>query len=206
MAAAAAGRSADRMVLAADHQTAGRGRLDRRWDAPPGANLLVSMLFTPVPAVPASLTQRVAVAAAQTAERLVPGVRIDLKWPNDLLVGDGKVGGILAERSGDVVVVGLGFNIGWSPPGAADLGGAVAPARFLARLLATIDALPGDVGPLHRDRLVTIGRAIRADLPGGASLTGTAVDVDDDGRLVVLDDAGRHRILDVADVVHVRAG
>src|SRR3954466_13886918 len=85
----------DRTVLAARHQTAGRGRLDRRWDAPPGANLLVSILFREGVDRPHRITQRVAVAAAVACER-VAGVRADIKWPNDLLLGEAKLAGILA--------------------------------------------------------------------------------------------------------------
>src|SRR5262245_52243553 len=109
----------DRSVLFADHQTAGKGRLDRRWDAPPGANLLVSMLFHEVPAQPSELTRRVALAAVAACRELV-GVEVRLKWPNDLLVDERKLAGILAERaaSGDVVV-GIGLNVGWAPDGAA---------------------------------------------------------------------------------------
>ncbi|HAP74918.1 MAG TPA: biotin--[acetyl-CoA-carboxylase] ligase, partial [Acidimicrobiaceae bacterium] len=80
----------------ARHQTAGRGRLDRRWDAPPGSNLLVSMLFRSMPTVPAELTWRVGLAACAAAEG-VAGVSPTLKWPNDLLLGDAKLAGILAQ-------------------------------------------------------------------------------------------------------------
>src|SRR5829696_8759863 len=97
----------DRSVLVAAHQTAGRGRLDRRWEAPAGANLLVSILFHDVPANPSELTRRVALAAVDAC-RAVSGVEVTLKWPNDVLVGDGKLAGILAERDGSgSVVVGM---------------------------------------------------------------------------------------------------
>src|SRR5262245_51200128 len=75
----------DRSVLVADHQTAGRGRLDRRWDAPPGANLLVSLLFHRPPADPGELTRRVGLAVVD-AGRGVAGIAAVLKWPNDVLV------------------------------------------------------------------------------------------------------------------------
>src|SRR5215213_8744390 len=92
---AAAQRGApDRSVLVTAHQTAGRGRLDRRWDAPPGTNLLVSILFHEVPVHPSELTRRVALAAVG-ASREVAGVDVRLKWPNDLLVGERKLAGIL---------------------------------------------------------------------------------------------------------------
>ena len=95
--AAAADRLPDRSVLVADHQRAGRGRLDRRWDAPPGSNLLVSMLFRHVPDPPGELTRRVGLAALEACGRTA-GVRAGLKWPNDLVVDGAKLAGILAER------------------------------------------------------------------------------------------------------------
>ncbi len=113
--AAAATGAPDRSVLVADHQTAGRGRLDRRWEAPPGANLLVSILFRTVPSPPSTLTQRVGLAAID-ARRAAAGVDAVLKWPNDLLVGERKLAGILAQRAADgSIVVGLGLNVGWAP-------------------------------------------------------------------------------------------
>jgi len=176
----------DRSVLFADHQTAGKGRLDRRWDAPPGANLLVSILFHEVPPHPSELTRRIALAAATACRRLT-GIDVQLKWPNDLLVDDRKLAGILAERhaSGDVVV-GLGLNVGWAPEGAAKLGADLAPAAVLQALLVAYDELPADVGDAYRAALGTLGRQVRVELPNGV-IEGTATDVEADGRLVVLD-------------------
>jgi len=203
--AVAAGTAGARTVLAADHQTAGRGRLDRRWDAPPGANLLVSIAFVPVPATPAEATQRVGLAAvAAVREHLVDAV-VGLKWPNDVLLDGAKLGGILAQRSSatDAVVVGIGLNVGWAPPGAASLDAVVTPPELLARLLAELDALPADIVDLYRSELLTLGAQVRVELPGG-ELLGTAVDVDDDGRLAVSDGRGVVHRLDVGDVVHLR--
>lgn len=219
LAAARAG-APDRSVLAADHQTAGRGRLDRRWEAPAGANLLVSMLFRPMrfrpmlfgraSAVPGELTRRVGLAAVDAC-REVAGAEAVLKWPNDLLLDGRKLAGILAQRTpGGEVVVGIGLNVGWAPDGAARLGGTVAPADVLAAMLEAYDRLPGDIGDLYRRRLDTLGRQVRVELPslgdGHAprSLHGRAMSVDDDGRLVVLDECGVSHHLDVGDVVHVR--
>jgi BirA family biotin operon repressor/biotin-[acetyl-CoA-carboxylase] ligase len=202
------GEAGERTVLATDHQTAGRGRLDRRWDAPPGSNLLVSILFERVPDVPVELTQRVglaAVAAARLATGEQAGEPIGLKWPNDLLVGDRKLAGILAQRAPDgAVVVGLGLNVGWAPEGAARLGDGVRPAQVLADLLAGYDALPDDIGPRYRRELATLGRRVRIELPGRVTVQGIAEDVDRQGRLVVRDDGGATHPFDVGDVVHVR--
>jgi len=101
------------VVLAAEAQTAGRGRMGRRWTSPPRAGLTFSVLLRPY-GVPAALLGWVplltgtAVAAALPA---VTAVQPRLKWPNDVLVGDAKLGGILAERSGSAVVAGIGLNV-----------------------------------------------------------------------------------------------
>jgi BirA family biotin operon repressor/biotin-[acetyl-CoA-carboxylase] ligase len=193
----------DRSVLFADHQTAGKGRLDRRWDAPPGANLLVSMLFHDVPAQPSELTRRVALAAVAACRELV-GVEVRLKWPNDLLVDDRKLAGILAERaaSGDVIV-GLGLNVGWAPEGAARLGDGVTPGDVLRALLVAYDRLPADVTDAYRAALDTLGRRVRIELPSGI-VEGTATGVEPDGRLVVLDACAVSHRFSAGDVVHLR--
>lgn len=193
----------DRSVLVADHQTAGRGRLGRRWDAPPGANLLASLLFHDVPGDPGELTRRVGLAAVDGC-RAVAGVTAALKWPNDVLVGDRKLAGILAERgAAGSVVVGLGLNVRWAPAGAARLGADVAPLAVLAAVLAAYDALPVDIGGRYRQALTTLGRAVRIELAGGI-LDATATDVAPDGRLVVVDNCGLTHRIDAGDVVHVR--
>jgi BirA family biotin operon repressor/biotin-[acetyl-CoA-carboxylase] ligase len=200
---ATAGSRPDRSVLAAGHQTAGRGRLDRRWDAPPGANLLVSLLFHVVPDDPGELARRVGVAAVDAC-RESAGVVASLKWPNDVLVGDRKLAGILAERSATgSVVVGLGLNVRWAPDGAARLGPTLAPVDVLHALLTAYDRLPVDITARYHQELTTLGRRVRIELAAG-SLEGTATDVDPDGRLVVLDACGITHRVDVGDVVHVR--
>jgi len=193
----------DRSVLFADHQTAGKGRLDRRWDAPPGVNLLVSILFHDVPTHPSELTRRIALAAA-TASRELAGVDVRLKWPNDLLVDERKLAGILAERaaSGDVVV-GLGLNVGWAPDGAARLGDDLAPRDVLRALLVAYDRLPADISDDYRAALGTLGRRVRIELPNGV-VEGTATDVEADGRLVVLDACAVTHRFSAGDVVHLR--
>jgi BirA family transcriptional regulator, biotin operon repressor / biotin---[acetyl-CoA-carboxylase] ligase len=203
---AAAHGAPDRTVRAARHQTAGRGRLDRRWEAPPGANLLVSLLFTHVPEVPHELTHRVALAAAVAVER-VTGLRPVLKWPNDLLLDGAKLAGVLAQAAAvdghPVVVVGIGINVGWAPPGAARLGDDVHPLAVLAALLRAYDELPADLHDEYRARLGTLGRQVRVELPDGV-VEGRAVDIESDGCLVVLDECGISHRFQVGDVVHLR--
>jgi BirA family transcriptional regulator, biotin operon repressor / biotin---[acetyl-CoA-carboxylase] ligase len=201
---AIAATAPDRTVLRADHQTAGRGRLDRRWDAPPGANLLVSILFRDVPEPPSELTQRVGLAMVDAA-REVAAVGAALKWPNDVLVGDAKLAGILAQRAPEgPVVVGAGVNLGWAPDDAARLGD-IAPRRFLAAMLVAYDALPVDIVSRYRAALTTLGRRVRVERPHD-TVVGTAVDVDASGRLIVVDECAISHHVDAGDVVHLRPG
>jgi BirA family biotin operon repressor/biotin-[acetyl-CoA-carboxylase] ligase len=204
-------------VLAADHQTAGRGRLDRRWDAPPGANLLVSIALPPAVEVPSETTHRVGLAALHAIRRITgDGVESGLKWPNDLLLDGRKLAGILAQRSPtrEVVVVGLGLNVGWAPDGAASLADPVAggvaahPTDVLCAVLDALDRLAtlgaDELMAAYRRDLHTLGRDVRVEMPDGSTVRGRAVDVDGSGRLIVEAPGHRH-VLDVGDVVHVRA-
>ena len=151
--ARAAGPDGDGLVLAAEHQSAGRGRLDRRWEAPAGTNLTFSTLLRPEwltapdegsPDRPGLVTSALAVSVAEVLETL--GLDAAVKWPNDvLLVGEhpGKVGGILAELvTGErpAIVVGLGLNVGWPPPESAISDEPVPPgATSLARAGVSAD-------------------------------------------------------------------
>ena len=205
----------DRLVLVADHQEAGKGRLDRRWEAPAGANLLVSILFRTVDRNPHDLVHAVAVAAA-TAVRTLTSHAARLKWPNDVLVDDRKLAGILAtagphdETSGRsaFVVVGMGLNVGWAPDGAARLGDGVSVGDVLAEFLTELDAVSRlGVDELHaryRSLLATIGREVRVELPDGSTVEGRAIDVELDGRLAVLDACGVTHRYHVGDIVHLR--
>ncbi len=151
--ARAAGPAGDGLVLAAKHQSAGRGRLDRRWEAPAGTNLTFSTLLRPEwltapdegsPDRRGLVTSALAVSVAEVLETL--GLDAAVKWPNDvLLVGEhpGKVGGILAELvTGErpAIVVGLGLNVGWPPPELAISDEPVPPgATSLARAGVSAD-------------------------------------------------------------------
>jgi BirA family biotin operon repressor/biotin-[acetyl-CoA-carboxylase] ligase len=198
---AEAATARDRTVLRADHQTAGRGRLDRRWDAPAGANLLVSILFRG-PIEPAELVRRVGLAVVLAA-RDACGVDAALKWPNDVLVDGRKAAGVLAQQAPNgAVVVGAGVNLGWAPDGAARLGD-VDPDGFLRTVLDAFDALPDDVSELYRASLATLGRRVRVERPTDA-IVGTAIDVDAHGRLVVLDECAISHHIEAGDVIHLR--
>ena len=224
---AAAGAPEGRVVVA-DHQTAGRGRRDRSWSAPPGSALLASVLLRP--RLPAEGRHLVVVAAGLAAVEAVArttGVRPGLKWPNDLLAGDPerKLAGILAEvGAGDAVVVGMGLNLrgaGLDPAvrhlaiAADELGGRAAArddllVAWLIRLEAALSLLevldgPAELIRRYRDACVTVGRAVRVEVAGRSEpLAGTAVGVADDGRLLVESADGRLTAVTAGDVVHVR--
>lgn len=208
LAAAAAG-APDRSVLRARHQTAGRGRLDRQWIAPPGANLLVSLLFRDVPPHPHQLTQRIALAAARACTEIAD-LTPALKWPNDLLLDGRKLAGVLAQSAGGgpdqppaFVVVGIGINVGWAPHDAARLGDGIDPGDVLEAMLRAYDGLPHDITDDYRAALATLGQYVRVELPG-STVVGRALDVLPDGRLVVLDECGISHRFDTGDVVHLR--
>src|SRR5215472_1231374 len=97
-------------IVVADHQSAGRGRLDRRWEAPPGTALLASFVLPRHPL----LSLAAGVAAAEAC-----GEGVGLKWPNDLMIGGRKAGGILVEVTDDRAIAGIGINLTAAPPGAA---------------------------------------------------------------------------------------
>src|SRR5262249_30390351 len=99
-------------VVVAEHQTAGRGRLGRRWEAPPGRALPASWVM-PV--------RDLAPLAAGVAAASACGESVRLKWPNDLLIDGRKLGGILVDRTAEKCIVGTGINLHWAPPGAAKL-------------------------------------------------------------------------------------
>lgn len=198
-------------VLMADFQTAGRGRLDRTWDAIRGANLLVSLLFRTDDRPLHHWTQIVGLAARE-ALRDVAGADVEMKWPNDLLARNAKIAGILAQAGVGFVVVGIGVNVGWAPEGAVcvrDVSRSTCtPVEVLAAMLPHVDRLEAMTATqLHEHyvaSLATIGQRVRVEL-ADAEVIGTAVGVGVDGRLHVVDDCALSHHVDTGDVVHLRA-
>jgi BirA family biotin operon repressor/biotin-[acetyl-CoA-carboxylase] ligase len=212
-------------VLVTDHQTAGRGRLGRTWIDPAGASLLVSVLLRPGNGRSLHGATQAAGLAMQAACRRVADVDAELKWPNDLVVGSRKLAGILAEVVADsgvasAVVIGVGVNVNWPEPvpvEVADLAVALNHVAgrpvdrdalleaFLAELTTQVDAWEGSPATLladYRTHLATIGRDVWVDEPAGRR-RGHAVDVDDDGALLVDFDGGVRRVTagDIHDVL-----
>ncbi|MGW6566078.1 biotin--[acetyl-CoA-carboxylase] ligase [Streptomyces sp. NPDC054975] len=219
-------------VLVAEEQTSGRGRLDRDWVSPPRAGIFVSVLFKPdVPVHRWGWLPLLAGVASATGLTKSAGVDLSLKWPNDLMVSVGgeerKTGGILAERAGaDGVVVGIGVNVTLKEeelpvPGAGSLllADAVSTDRdtLLRSVLRSLEHWYGEwvradgdpeasgLQAAYTARCSTLGRHIRADLPGERMLEGEAVALDGDGRLVVETEGGGTEAVGAGDIVHVRA-
>ncbi|MHB1924728.1 MAG: biotin--[acetyl-CoA-carboxylase] ligase [Acidimicrobiales bacterium] len=219
------------LVAVADHQTAGRGRLGRTWVAPPGASLLVSVLLRPD--LPAGHLHLASVAVALSmADACARRARFEpeIKWPNDLMVGERKLAGVLAEtdlgRPGGsgppAVVVGIGINVNWPaelPEELADRAVAInhitgRPADRSRLLVAMLEALEPRAGQLdseagrsrlsseYRARCATVGREVRIDLQD-ESFTGVATDVDDHGHLLVQTGVCLREVT-AGDVVHLR--
>ncbi|WP_225643122.1 biotin--[acetyl-CoA-carboxylase] ligase [Streptomyces werraensis] len=223
------------VVLVAEEQSAARGRLDRKWVAPARSGLFFSVSLRPGDAgVPMErwgwLPLLTGVAVATGLAR-AGGVDTALKWPNDVLVTVGgeerKAGGILAEAAGDGgVVVGVGVNVSLRADelpvptaGSLALAGAVSTDRdpLLRAVLRGLEewygrwrAAGGDAGACglqeaYAAGCATLGRRVRAELPGDRALVGEAVAVDGDGRLILATEAGVQEPVGAGDIVHLRA-
>jgi BirA family biotin operon repressor/biotin-[acetyl-CoA-carboxylase] ligase len=229
---AAKGAAAEGAVLVAEEQSAGRGRLDRRWTAPARSGLFFSVLLDPaeVPLARWGWLPLLTGVAVATGLSRAAGVDTALKGPNDLLVtvdgAERKTGGILAERAGDRgVVVGIGINVSLRAEelpvptaGSLALAGAAGTDRdpLLRAVLRSLeqwygrwreaggDAAASGLQETYAAGCATLGRTVRADLPGDRSVTGEAVAVDGDGRLVIATEEGVQEPVGAGDVIHLR--
>lgn len=207
-------------VLLAEYQTAGRGRHGRTWSAPPRSQISVSVGVDTTGVAPDAwgwLPLLTGLAVAHTARDL--GVDAGLKWPNDVLVGTGKLAGILAEVAAPVIVVGLGLNVSLTADELCDpnavsllmLGHDADRTELTVALLhALSDRLAqwraGEDAALaadYRDVSTTIDTQVRAILPGDSEIVGTATGIDDSGRLLI-DDAGTIVTVSAGDITHLR--
>ncbi|WNM29834.1 biotin--[acetyl-CoA-carboxylase] ligase [Streptomyces sp. Li-HN-5-11] len=231
VARADAGRAGEGSVLVAEEQTAGRGRLDRQWTAPARSGLFFSVLLRPgeVPVARWGWLPLLTGVAVATGLARAAGVDTSLKWPNDLLVTVGgeerKAGGILAERAGEGVVIGVGINVTLRADelpvpqaGSLALAGAVSTDRdpLLRAVLRSLeewygrwlaaggDPLASGLQETYAAGCATLGRTVRAQLPGERSVVGEAVAVDGDGRLVIATGAGVQEPVGAGDIVHLR--
>jgi BirA family transcriptional regulator, biotin operon repressor / biotin---[acetyl-CoA-carboxylase] ligase len=218
------------VVVVAEHQTAGRGRLHRQWVAPARSSLLLSVLLRPdaVAAARWPWLPLLAGVAVHDCVADVAAVEARLKWPNDVLLDGRKVAGVLVERvdadRGPAAVIGIGLNVSVGPAelptesstslaiaGAATTDRATILVELLRRLECRYRDWVGAGGDsaagLRADYVAacdTIGREVRVELPDGAPLVGRAVGIDTSGRLEVESDQGRHAV-GAGDVVHLRS-
>ncbi|PAZ11475.1 biotin--[acetyl-CoA-carboxylase] ligase [Streptomyces sp. SA15] len=234
VALAAKGGAEEGAVLVAEEQTAGKGRLDRQWTAPARSGLFFSVLLKPteIPVARWGWLPLLTGVAVATGLSRAAGVDTALKWPNDLLVTVGgeerKAGGILAERAGDDgVVVGVGVNVTLRAEelpvpqaGSLALAGAANTDRdpLLRGVLRSLEdwyarwrAAGGDpaasgLQETYAAGCATLGRVVRAELPGDRSVVGEAVAIDGDGRLVIATEEGVQEPVGAGDIVHLRAG
>jgi len=231
-------------VYATANQVAGRGRSGRVWETPANSALAISVLLHPPMSSPADLgklgwlpliaglamSRTVAsVLGTNSGNASVPSPKVGLKWPNDVLVNEHKICGVLTELVGNSVVIGAGINLTQTQeqlpiPTATSLSlqGALLPtalAESFDLVLSTylqnlselynrfinlgLDAVASGVRQQIIDGCITLGREVRAELPDGTSVLGRAATIDDTGRLV-LDVNGQVMPLSAADIVHLR--
>jgi BirA family biotin operon repressor/biotin-[acetyl-CoA-carboxylase] ligase len=200
-----AGRISAPYLLAADCQTAGRGRLGRRFVSPAGTGLYMSLLCSPPPGTESGrITILAAVAVCRAIEELT-GLQPWIKWVNDLFVRGKKVCGILAEGLEGAVIIGIGVNLrtpaGGFPPEAGPAGaleteidGHALAGRIARHLLAGL-ARPGDPAILeaYRRRMPLTGRSV-GYTENGQEKTARVVGVAPDGGLMIEDDTGSHTL------------
>ncbi len=224
-------------VVVAERQTAGRGRLGRSWYSPAGENLYCSVIVRQTPA-PYKLTEWLswvpllsAVSVAR-AVQIVTGLSPSLKWPNDIIIGQRKLGGVLCESNGSrtqgtVVVIGIGINVNSAraafPDDFRDLATSLAAeaghpfdrAALLAALLLELEIrLEGLIAEQSADLKCeytklcsTLGRHVRISLASGENVEGQADSINPDGSLrIIRNGANAGAILDLraGDVTHLR--
>ncbi|MHB8511031.1 MAG: biotin--[acetyl-CoA-carboxylase] ligase [Actinomycetota bacterium] len=204
-------------VVVADHQTAGRGRLDREWISEPGLALLASWIVRPPFFADRSLLALASGVAVADAIDTATGIAVDLKWPNDVMVDGRKLAGILCEGLPDgSTIVGIGVNVRTSefPLDLADRATSlllersrpIGRAALLASILEAFSPFahaPASALEGYRKRCSTIGTRVRV-LMSGQTIEGSATEVNDQGELTVVDDSGEHLAIRAGDVTHLR--
>lgn len=226
LAAAARQGAPTGMVLISEHQIGGHGRFDRIWQDVPGTSVATSVIVAPHPLPPQwgwlSLLVGVAVREAIQDYTGAAAGRVTLKWPNDVLIDEHKVCGILSERVGHRAVLGWGINVSMAAdelpvPTATSLMLAGLPHDKTELMAAVLNRLDywfniwqsrGEIRAEYAQACATIGRRVSVHLdfesPNEHSITGMAIGVDQMGALIVEDDNGSCQTLSAGDVVHLR--
>jgi BirA family biotin operon repressor/biotin-[acetyl-CoA-carboxylase] ligase len=219
----------DFSVLITDEQVAGRGRSGRSWEAPSGSSMMASVLLRPTGVAPTQFSLLPLIAGLSLANAVSSfggAKRAMVKWPNDVLIGDQKVAGVLSEALSDFsgVVVGTGLNVYQSreqlpveTASSLSIEGISVPSidailseylKHLRHNFEEFNLCHGELAGTEllqaiKDSSATIGRAVRVILPGDKEAVGEAIDIDDLGRVVVSHD-GKHTPISVGDIVHLR--
>lgn len=198
------------------HQSAGRGRMDRQWQSVDQGSIAISIFLTDIPTARLSLLPLVT-ALAVVDSLAQQGVVSKIKWPNDVLAGDKKISGILAELLPEGCILGIGLNLQATDLETAtsisqlglDVDFGAQAQQLISKLLIRIKQLSGTEAELDAVVLAitaasgTIGEQVSALLPGGEILTGLAVAIGTDGRLLLENGAQQH-LLSAADIIHLR--
>ena len=200
-------------AVIADEQTAGRGRLDRTWQAPQASSVLLSVAM-PSPTVTIPIPLAAGVTAVDALRAIEPSLQ--LKWPNDIVItidgGLRKLGGMIAEVVDGVVVLGIGINVELAPaelptPQAISfrqLSATVERESVLADLITAFDAWTPPTIDEYRALCCTLGASVRVECIDGVHLVGQAIDVATTGALIVRTEDGPVTI-SAGDVHHVRS-
>ncbi|MCX6027085.1 MAG: biotin--[acetyl-CoA-carboxylase] ligase [Chloroflexi bacterium] len=212
-------------VVVADAQSAGRGRLGRAWLAPPGTSLLFSIVLRPRPGPPPFQTVMAVALGVVRGLAAGTGLEASLKWPNDLLLGGRKAGGLLAEGEAEeggfgFMVVGVGLNVNFYPRRVAGIPAEatsilevlvreVDRCALLRHILQAVDEeyalFRRGVSPHARwaEALATLGKEVVVELAGDR-IRGRAERADENGALWILEPGGSHRRILAGDVTHLR--
>ena len=219
-------------VFVTDHQTAGRGRRDRRWESPAGLDLTFSVILRPqieLRHLPI-LGLAIANAVARALERIVGAGRAGLKWPNDVLIDERKLCGVICETAGrgallDFAVAGIGINVNNTAGGLPRFDDGRPPATSLLIETGRTWALPALLGSIlnelddstpqvetesgrtdvlveYRARCLTLGRRVRIVSEEGG-FCGIATEIEDDGRIAVVEE-GLKKVYDSVDIIHAK--
>jgi len=202
--------------VVAEFQSAGRGRLDRKFESAPNVALLFSFYIEPTRSAQWGWIPLIAgTAIARTLNEATNSQNFKTKWPNDVICETGKVSGVLCERYGNGIIVGMGINVSTElhelPVSSAssifiDTGLELDRNELLPAVLMNFDELFGrweagdDLSPAYRALSQTIGSDVEASLPDSTTISGLAIGVDREGRLEL--ESGD--LISVGDVLHLR--
>jgi BirA family transcriptional regulator, biotin operon repressor / biotin---[acetyl-CoA-carboxylase] ligase len=208
----------DGTVIVAEHQTGGRGRLNRSWEAPPGSSILCTVIFRPEiePELLFRLTMMASIAVVD-ALQTAAGIRAGIKWPNDVYAGDKKICGILSEaectsQAVQYAAVGMGINVNWTLKGHRELGGSatsvldvcgsvISRVKLFQELLFRLDELYGSIHEATglrkqwTQRCMHLGRRVSI-VSGKETCEGIARGITESGHLLLESADGRmHEII-----------